>query len=108
MAESSRKVPAYSITEVEVVDAEEFKRYRELAGASVERHRGQFLVQGAEPIVAEGDWLSGQRVVVIKFPNMEQLRSWYESPEYAPARVIARRALKRRLLFVQGVDESSA
>jgi hypothetical protein len=36
--------------------------------------------------------------------NMEQLRAWYDSPEYAPARGIARNALRRRLLFVEGVD----
>jgi len=40
---------------------------------------------------------------VIEFPSMEQLRAWYDSPEYALARDIARNALRRRLLFVEGV-----
>jgi uncharacterized protein (DUF1330 family) len=99
-----RPVPAYSITEVEVLDREEFSRYRELAAAAVSRYGGRFLVRGAEPVVAEGEWLSGQRVNVIEFPSMEQLRAWYDSPEYAPARDIARNALRRRLLFAEGVD----
>jgi len=47
---------------------------------------------------------SGERVNVIEFPSMEQLRAWYDSHEYAPARDIARSALRRRLLFVEGVD----
>src|SRR6185295_15538831 len=29
---------------------------------------------------------------------------WYDSPEYAPARDIAKSALRRRLLFAEGVD----
>ena len=95
---------AYSITDVEVLDADEFKRYRELAAAAVSRYGGRFLVRGAEPVVAEGEWPSGQRVNVIEFPGMDQLRAWYNSPEYAPARDIARNALRRRLLFVEGVD----
>ena len=53
---------AYTITDVEVLDAEGFKRYRELAAAAVSRYGGRFLVRGAEPIVAEGEWPSGQRV----------------------------------------------
>ena len=97
-------MPAYSITDVEVVDADGFKRYRELAAAAVSRYAGRFLVRGAEPVVAEGEWPSGQRVNFIEFASMEQLRAWYNSPEYAPARDIARNALRRRLLFVEGVD----
>src|SRR5258706_676860 len=95
---------AYSITDVEVLKADGFKRYRELAGAAVARYGGRFLVRGAEPVVAEGEWPSGQRVNVIEFHSMEQLRAWYDSPEYAPARDIAKNALPRRLLFVGGVD----
>ena len=59
---------AYSITDVKVLDVEEFKRYREVAGAAVARYGGRFLVRGAEPVVAEGEWPSGQRVNVIESP----------------------------------------
>ena len=97
-------MPAYSITGVEVLDADAFTRYRELAAAAVSRYGGRFLVRAAEPVVAEGDWLSGQRVNIIEFPSMEQMTAWYHSPEYASARDIARKALRRRLLFVDGVD----
>jgi uncharacterized protein (DUF1330 family) len=38
---------AYSITDVEVLDADGFKRYRELAGAAVARYGGRFLVRGS-------------------------------------------------------------
>jgi uncharacterized protein (DUF1330 family) len=95
---------AYSMTDVEVLDADAFARYREVAGPAVARYGGRFLVRGAEPVVAEDEWPSGQRVNVIEFPSMEQLKAWYDSPEYAPARAIARKALRRRLLFVDGVD----
>src|ERR1700751_1991354 len=97
-------MPAYSITDVNVLDAEGFKRYRELAAPAVARYGGRFLVRGAEPLVAGGEWSSEKRVKIIEFPRMGQLRTWYDSPEYAPARDIARHALRRRLLFVDGVD----
>lgn len=99
---------AYSITEVEVVDEEGFKRYRDLAQAAVTQYGGRFLVQGAQPVVADGEWPSRQRVVVIEFPSMDQLKTWYDSPEYRPARNIARTALRRRLLFLEGTNASAA
>jgi uncharacterized protein (DUF1330 family) len=46
---------AYSMTDVEVLDADGFKRYREVAAAVVSRYGGRFLVRGAEPVVAEGE-----------------------------------------------------
>jgi uncharacterized protein (DUF1330 family) len=103
MSTANDSVPAYSITEVEVLDADGYSHYRELAKAAVARYGGRFLVRGADPVVAEGDWSPGQRIVVIEFPSMEQLRAWYDSPEYGPARAIARSAMRRRLLFVEGI-----
>ena len=95
---------AYSVTEVEVIDVEEYAKYRELAGAAVAKYGGRFLVRGAAPIVAEGEWPAQRRLVVIEFPSLAQLKRWYDSPEYAPARAIAITALRRRLLFAEGVE----
>jgi uncharacterized protein (DUF1330 family) len=96
---------AYVISEVEVLDEAQGERYRELAAASIERHGGRYLVRGATPDVPEGDWHAQQRVVVAEFPSMDELRAWYESGDYADALALSRTALKRRLLFVNGVGE---
>jgi|ERR1700683_1038782 len=108
MPTGTRGSPAYSITEVEVIDQDGYKRYRELAQAAVLQYGGRFLIQGSAPVVAEGEWPSQQRVVVIEFPSMDQLTTWYDSPEYRPARKIAQTALRRRLLFLEGTNASTA
>ena len=92
------------ISEVEVVDEESGQKYRELASASIDAYGGRYIVRGAEPDVPEGDWPSAQRVVVVEFPTMELLQRWYASPEYAEALAVRRTALRRRLLFVAGVE----
>jgi uncharacterized protein (DUF1330 family) len=97
-------VVAYVISEVEVVDEESGQKYRELASASIDAYGGRYIVRGAEPDVPEGDWPSAQRVVVVEFPTMELLQRWYASPEYAEALTVRRTALRRRLLFVAGVE----
>lgn len=94
-------MPAYSITEAEVLDAEGLRRYVELSSAAVHHYGGRFLVRG-EPTSVEGEWPAGHRLVVIAFPDLASLRAWYDSPEYAPARAIAATAVRRRVLFVDG------
>ena len=103
MSQHTARTPAYSITEVEILDPDGARRYAELTGPAVDRHGGRFVVLGAEPTVAEGEFPAGRRVVVIAWPDMDALRAWYDSPEYAPARAIAATALRRQLIFVPGL-----
>jgi uncharacterized protein (DUF1330 family) len=95
---------AYAISEVDVLDEAAAGRYRELAAASITRHGGRYLVRAAQPDVVEGDWPATRRVVVVEFPSVEALRSWYDSADYAAALAVRDAALTRRLLFVDGVD----
>ena len=95
-------MPAYVISEVSVRDPELMERYRELAARSIALHGGRYLVRGARPVAAEGRWAADERSVIVEFPSMEQLRTWYGSPEYARALEIRPDALERRLLFVDG------
>lgn len=99
--------PAFSITEVEILDPAAAQLYAELTGTAVDRYGGHFLVLGAEPTVAEGEFPPERRVVVIEWPDMDALRTWYDSPEYAPAREIAATAMRRRLIFLPGRDPAA-
>jgi uncharacterized protein (DUF1330 family) len=95
------------ISEVEVVDEAEGQKYRELAAASIAEYGGRYVVRGAEPQVPEGEWPPAQRVVVVEFPTMEQIRRWYSSAEYAKALAVRQSALRRRLIFVDGVPQET-
>src|SRR3954468_18390217 len=96
---------AFVISEVEVLDEAQGQRYRELAANSIARHGGRYVVRGAQPVVPEGEWSSSQRLVVVEFPSMERLRNWSASADYAEALAVSKCALRRRLLFVDGIDE---
>lgn len=97
---------AYVISEVEMLDETQGRRYRELAASSIARHGGRYLVRGALPVVAEGDWPANCHVVIVVFPSMERLRAWYASADYAEALAVRQTALDRRLLFVDGAHIS--
>ncbi len=100
---------AYMISQVEVLDDAQWQRYGEIAARAIAQYGGRYLVRRAVQEVAEGDWApphpEGQQIIMVEFPNMEQLHKWYHSPEYAKALAVRKTAVNRRLLFVQGVDQ---
>ena len=75
---------AYLIADVKIVDPERFKDYGSLVPESVEKYGGKYLVRGGEHVVTEGNW-DPERLVVIEFKSMEQLKEWYDSEEYSEA-----------------------
>jgi uncharacterized protein (DUF1330 family) len=100
-------MPAYVISEVEILDVETAEQYRQSAAQSTQHHGGRYLVRGALPEAISEQWPSQRRLVIVEFPDMPTLRAWYDSPEYAPARELSTTALRRRLLFVEGVPSPS-
>ena len=93
---------AYVISEVEVLDKENFDKYRQLAAASIAEYDGRYLVRGADADVVEGD-ATKRKMVIVEFPTMDRLREWYASPSYAKALRYRGAGLERRLIFVQGI-----
>jgi uncharacterized protein (DUF1330 family) len=43
-------------------------------------------------------------IVIVEFPNLEQARAWYRSPDYAFALEMHDKALTRDLIFVDGIQ----
>lgn len=94
-------MPAYVISEVEFIDMVATEKYRTLAASAIARYGGKYLVRSAVPTVAEGV-TNGRLFVVVEFESMAQIQKWYDSEEYAEALVYREKALKRRLVFVEG------
>jgi uncharacterized protein (DUF1330 family) len=93
---------AYVISEVEVRHAADFEAYRTFAAQSIAQYGGRYLVRGGAAELVEGG-PSPKTVIIVEFPTMARLREWYASPEYAEALKVRRKALERRLIFVEGV-----
>jgi uncharacterized protein (DUF1330 family) len=102
-------VSAYLISQVEVIDPEAWKNYRTRAAPVIAQYGGKYLARGALAEVIEADWPveepPPQTVIVAEFPSMKALKDWYRSPEYAEAFAFRAAAVKRRMIFVAGVDE---
>ncbi|MEU8683849.1 DUF1330 domain-containing protein [Streptomyces sp. NPDC048611] len=94
-------MPSYAIVNVDVLDDEAGLAYASVAQKSVLSYGGRYLVAGPTPEPVEGTWDSS-RIVVIEFPDLGQIRKWYDSPEYRQAREIREGKVRVGMLFVEG------
>jgi uncharacterized protein (DUF1330 family) len=78
-------MPAYLIARVEVTDWDRYKEYMKATPAAIARFGGRFIVRGGQMVTLEGP-PETHRVVVIEFRDLETVKAFYHSPEYAAAR----------------------
>ncbi len=61
-------MPAYVIVEIDILDPAGYEEYKKLAGATVEKYGGKYIVRGGRTEVLEGDW-KPKRIVVLQFDS---------------------------------------
>ena len=93
---------AYLIANIEVTDSAGFAEYQQKVPATIAAHGGRYLVRGGAAETLEGAWLP-KRCVVLEFPSMAQLKTWYASPEYRPLIAIRERTTQSNLVIVEGI-----
>ncbi|MFL5377932.1 MAG: DUF1330 domain-containing protein [Myxococcales bacterium] len=95
-------MPAYVVVDIEVTNPTDYARYKDLAGAAVEKHGGRYLARGGKTDVLEGSW-QPKRFVILEFPSVDKAKAWWASSEYAEAKSIRQKAAKTSLIIVEGV-----
>ncbi|HEX7458768.1 MAG TPA: DUF1330 domain-containing protein [Ginsengibacter sp.] len=94
---------AYIIVDVKINNAEMYEEYKKLTPASIAAFQGKFIVRGGSTETLEGDWKPG-RIVVLEFPNAELAKQWWESSEYAPAKIIRQSAANTKMILIESAN----
>jgi uncharacterized protein (DUF1330 family) len=94
----------YLFAEFEVLDAEEFEKYREEVGGIAASFGGRYVVRRSEPMVLDGEW-SPKRLVIIEFDSPERVRAFYESPAYQAILPHRLKSTTGHVLLLTGADQ---
>jgi len=93
---------AYYITHrVTDGDAEVMNLYSSKVNATFAPYGGIKIVRGGDPDCLEGDW-DIDRMTIIKFPDMDSLKGWYNGPEYADLKAMRHSVMKANAIAVVG------
>ena len=93
---------AYVVAAETVHDQEMFDAYRKEVMATLAPFGGTFVVRGGKLTVVEGEW-PHPRLVIIEFPDMQALLSWYQSPDYQRLKKIRERCARTRIIALEGL-----
>jgi uncharacterized protein (DUF1330 family) len=93
---------AYVIVHVEVTKPAEYEEYKKISGSSITAYGGRFLARGGATEVLEGHW-QPKRLVIVEFPSADVARTWWASPEYAPAKALRNATANSELVLLEGV-----
>ena len=89
--------PARSV----IVDPVGYEEYKKLAGATVKKYGGKYIVRGGKTEVLEGDW-KPKRIVVLEFESAERAREWLNCEEYREPRKMRHRTARTNMILVEG------
>jgi uncharacterized protein (DUF1330 family) len=93
---------AYVIVEIEITDPVGYEEYKNLAGATVKKYGGRYIVRGGAAEVLEGDW-TPKRIVILEFESMQRAKEWLHCEEYSEPRKMRHRTAKTNMILVDGV-----
>ena len=92
---------AYIIANVNVTNPAQYEEYKRLSSIAMQAHGAEVCVRGGPIEVLEGDW-TPSRLVLLKFPSMQQARAFNQSAEYSQARQARQGAAVMRMVLVEG------
>jgi uncharacterized protein (DUF1330 family) len=92
---------AYILANVDVKDPAAYEEYKRLSTVAMKAHGAEVCVRGGKTEVLEGDW-TPNRMVLLKFPSMDQARAFHGSTEYKAA-IKAREGIAvMRMVLIEG------
>lgn len=93
-------MPAYLIANYHIKDPEGYNAYIASVGPTILTHGGEILVAGPGGRPVEGS--PGEVTVVLRFPSMDALQGWYDSPEYRRIVDLRRDSTEGHMVFAEG------
>ncbi len=99
---TSSAMPAYVIVEIDIVDPAGYEEYKKLAGATVEKYGGKYVVRGGRTEVLEGHW-KPKRIVVLQFDSPQHAKDWLNSEQYREPRKMRHCTARTNMILVEGV-----
>jgi len=90
----------FLLIDVTVTDEATYAQYMARVPPVVERHGGRYVVRSSQVTPETGGW-APQRIVMIEFPSLADLRACFASPEYAPLAPLRARSTRNRSVIIE-------
>ena len=99
--------PAFVIVERTATTGDESvqEQYAKLAREILPRYGARYLARSQNNTLLEGDGPVACCVAILRFPNLETARRWYNSPENQSAANVRRSGARFRIIAIEGLPD---
>ena len=91
---------AFMLIEITVKDAAVYAAYMERVPPVIEQYRGKYLVRSSKVTPNSGGW-SPDRIILIEFPSLADLRACFRSPEYSALAPLREQSTSTRSVVIE-------
>jgi uncharacterized protein (DUF1330 family) len=96
--------PVYLVSHAEeITDTAMVREYGKSVGKTIKDFGGTVLVGAAPAVELDGQAPPKGRFVIVRFPSMDALQQWYNSPAYTAIRPLREKATVGRFYALQGI-----
>ena len=95
-------MPAYVVTEIDVIDRERYEAYKHMVVPSIAAYGGKVLVRGGATETLEGTW-APKRFVIVEFSSKAEAKAWWGSPQYADAKALRQATARTEMIIAEGL-----
>ena len=93
---------AYLVIDISIFDTPKMEEYERHVLPLLKRFGGTPIAYDDNGIVLEGAW--NNRVLIVAFPSKDDIRAFFNSPEYAPWKSFRRKHSDDRAVAIQAID----
>lgn len=94
---------AYLVVDTDLTNPELYENYKLKARPIAESYGGEYLARGGKMSLKETTLWAPKRMVLVKFPSVEQAEKFYQSPEYQEVLKISLQSANRTVFILEGV-----
>jgi uncharacterized protein (DUF1330 family) len=94
---------AYLVVDTNITNPELYERYKVIAKPLVEKYGGEYLARGGKLSVKEDTLWVPIRMVLVRFPSMQDAETFYQSDDYQDVLKISKQSADRTVIILEGI-----
>ena len=94
---------AYLVVDTNITNPELYERYKLIAKPLVEKYGGEYLARGGKLSVKEDTLWAPIRMVLVRFPSMQDAETFYQSDDYQDVLKISKQSADRTVIILEGI-----
>ena len=94
---------AYLVVDTNITNPELYERYKLIAKPLVEKYGGEYLARGGKLSVKEDTLWAPTRMVLVRFPSVQDAETFYQSDDYQDVLKISKQSADRTVIILEGL-----